>query len=131
MFLWIVSSVCQNLFLSLLLLPFFIYFLVFSVLGNILSYFWLSHTTYLDFPEDYNPFSSGILYSVLYEEIQVYLQFLVIALYVYFVHEIINGCNKARVVFFDSDLQNTQKCKQTLVLWQGLNSKVKQPPSTK
>lgn len=90
---------------------------MFSVLGNLLSYFWLSHATYLDFLEDYNPFSSGILYSSLYKEIQVDLQFMVIALYVYFVHEGVNGYNKARVVFFDSDLQNTWKCKQTLVLW--------------
>lgn len=126
MFLWIVSSASQN----LLFVPFAVDFctsvsLCFLFWGTYCHIF-SSHMphTWISL-EDYNPFSSGMLYSSLYKEIQVYLQFMVVASYVYFVHEVGNGCNKARLVFFDSDLQNTQKCKQMLVCGKGKTPKQK------
>ena len=108
-FLWIVSSASQ----SLLFVPFdtgfcaSVFFPVFCVLGNLLSYFWLWRTTYFGFLENDNPVCSGILYSSFYEETQVYLLLMLIASSAYFVCEVVNGANKAGVVHFDSDLQNS------------------------
>lgn len=103
----IVSSTSQTLLFVPFDAGFCACFLVFSVLGNLLSYFWLWHATYLDFLENDNPVCSGILCSSLYEETQVYLKLMLIASSAYFVCKVVNGGKKAGVVLFDSDLQNT------------------------